>query len=520
MNQGNLKIKRALISVSDKTQLLELAEQLHKLGVEIISTGGTSRTLHDAGIPYQRVAQITEFPEIMAGRVKTLHPKIHGGILGLRDQHQAEAETHNIPWIDLVVVNLYPFVKVTQGGADFNEAIENIDIGGPAMIRAAAKNMGWVTVVVDPMDYTKLTQELSGGGISFATRKAFATKAFHHTSSYDTYIHEYLNQNMNHLEPLPLENILDQEAISFKLRRLEKLRYGENPQQNAALFHNSVGYGLAQAQILQGKTLSYNNLVDAEAAVQCVREFDRPACVIVKHANPCGVATGVTITEAYKKAFAADSKSAFGGIIALNQTCTAEIAEHVASIFMEVIIAPLFDEAALELLSKKPNLRVLQIEAWDKIYNPWQIKTISGGILIQEIDRSQVSLAQLKVVTHHVPDQATMEELLFAWRVVKHLKSNAIAITRAGESLCLGMGQVSRIDALELALKKFNGDLRGAVLASDAFFPFKDSIEFLAKTPIKSIIQPGGSVRDQEIIDACNSHGIAMAFTGVRVFAH
>lgn len=521
MNQQPLAIKRALISVSDKTNLLEFAEQLHILGVEIISTGGTSRALHDAGIPHQRVAQITEFPEIMDGRVKTLHPKIHGGILGLRNEHQAEAEKHQIPWIDLVVVNLYPFVEVTQQGCDFATAIENIDIGGPAMIRAAAKNMGWVSVMVDPSDYTRIIDELKQGGVSFATRKALATKAFQHTSSYDTYIYEYLNKQADaQIIKSEKQDILEQENVTLKLLRLEKLRYGENPQQNAALFQSPFGYGLAQAQVLQGKALSYNNLVDAEAAIQCVREFNEPACVVVKHANPCGVAIAADINDAYKKAFAADSKSAFGGIIALNQLCTSDIAEHVASIFMEVIIAPAYDEQALELLAKKPNLRVIQIEDWEKIHNPWQIKTISGGVLIQDLDQSKLNLAQLKVVTQHQPDAKTLQELLFAWRVVKHLKSNAIAITKNGVSVGLGMGQVSRVDALELAIKKCATDLQGAVLASDAFFPFKDNIEILAKTPIKAIIQPGGSVRDQEVIDACNAQGIAMAFTNTRVFAH
>lgn len=518
MNQEKLKVKRALISVSDKTNLVEFAEQLHNLGIEIISTGGTSRALHDAGIPHQRVAQITDFPEIMGGRVKTLHPKIHGGILGLRDEHQQEAESHDITWIDLVIVNLYPFIEVTQQGCNFDEAIENIDIGGPAMIRAAAKNMGWVSIIVDPKDYPKVTAELELGGINFATRKMLATKAFHHTGNYDTYIYEYLTQKVEAPETPP-SCILDEDEVNLKLLRLEKLRYGENPGQRAALFQNPVGYGLAQAQVLQGKTLSYNNLVDAEAALQCVREFTEPACIIVKHANPCGVAMGLNINEAYKKAFAADSKSAFGGIIALNQVCTSTIAEHVASIFMEVIIAPGYDDQALELLTKKPNLRVIQIEAWDKINNPWQMKTISGGVLIQDLDQSKLSLDQLKVVTQTQPDANTLNELLFAWRIVKHLKSNAIAITKQGVSIGLGMGQVSRIDAMELAVKKAS-DLQGAVLASDAFFPFRDSIDFLAKTPIKAIIQPGGSVRDQEVIDACNEHHIAMVFTGVRVFAH
>ena len=520
MNQEQLKVKRALISVSDKTNLAEFAEQLHNLGIEIISTGGTSRTLHEAGIPHQRVAQVTGFPEIMGGRVKTLHPKIHGGILGVRDEHQAEADEHEIPWIDLVVVNLYPFIEVTQRGASFDEAIENIDIGGPTMIRAAAKNMGWTGVVIDPKDYETIIDKLKQGGLDFEYRKTLATKAFHHTSSYDTYIYEYLDQQVDELDT-PAKDILEQDEVDLKLTRLEQLRYGENPQQKAALFQNPVSYGLAQAQVLQGKALSYNNLVDGEAALQCVREFNNAACVIVKHANPCGVAVAEHIDIAYKKAFAADSKSAFGGIIALNHICTSTIAEHVASIFMEVIIAPGYDETALEILGKKPNLRVIQIEDWDKINNPWQMKTISGGILVQELDHSKLTLEHLKIVTEHKPDDKTLHELLNAWRMVKHLKSNAIAITKDGVSMGLGMGQVSRIDAIELAVKKAGNHMKGAVLASDAFLPFKDSIEYLAEnTPITAIIQPGGSVRDQEVIDACNEHNIGMVFTGVRVFAH
>ncbi len=504
-------VRTALLSVSDKTGLVEFAQGLHRAGVKILSTGGTAKTLRDAGIPMTLVADVTGFPEIMEGRVKTLHPSIHGGILGKRDQHANEAKAHNIGWIDLVVVNLYPFQATVKRGANFADTIENIDIGGPAMIRAAAKNHDWVGVVHDPEDYEKVLVEIQQGGLTPLTRKTLAAKAFAHTAHYDAAIAAYLTDE---------HTLLDQTEWTLPLERLERLRYGENPHQEAALFKTSFGYGLATAQVLQGKALSYNNLMDAEAALQCVKEFSSPAAVIVKHANPCGVAVASTIEEAYQQAFAADSQSAFGGIIALNRPCTRGIAEQVKDVFMEVILAPRFDEDALALLSKKQNLRVIEMSDWNKISTPFAIRAISGGLLIQSTDQHTLTRSSLRCVTEREPTPQEWNELLFAWQVAKYLKSNAIAITKNQTSVGLSGGQVSRIAALEFALRKGHSNLSDAVLASDAFFPFRDNIDALRNTGIKAIIQPGGSVRDQEVIDACNEQGIAMVFTGIRCFNH
>lgn len=514
MNEEKTTVKRALLSVSDKTGLLPFAQSLVDAGVALISTGGTAQLLKEAGIAHMRVSDVTGFPEIMEGRVKTLHPLVHGGILGLRDQHQPIATAHGIEWIDLVVCNLYPFAKVIGEHADFDTAIENIDIGGPAMLRAAAKNIGWVGAVVDPSDYEAVSQAIQAQDFNFALRKKLSAKVYQHTAAYDACIANYLALPQ---QALPLTAA---ETLHLSLPREALLRYGENPHQQAALFKTPFGAGLAEAVMLQGKALSYNNLTDAEAALQCVHPLAESACVIVKHANPCGIAMAANITEAYRRAFAADSVSAFGGIIALNRPCTAEIAEEVSKIFMEVIIAPDFDLEAMKVFGKKPNLRVLQIPHWDKINNPWQFKSISGGLLIQNTDQSTLTISQLQCVTQKQPDAALLKELCFAWHVVKYLKSNAIALTQGGTSVGLGAGQVSRIDALNLALQKANTDLNGAVLASDAFFPFRDSIDALAKTPIKAIIQPGGSIRDAEIIAACDEHDMVMVFTGIRVFNH
>lgn len=516
MNEEKITIKRALLSVSDKTGLIPFAQSLVKAGVAIISTGGTAELLKQAGIAHTKVSDVTAFPEIMEGRVKTLHPLIHGGILGLRDAHQEIAAQHGIEWIDLVVCNLYPFAKVIREQAAFDIAVENIDIGGPAMLRAAAKNIGWVGAVVDPADYDAVIDAIQTHDFNFALRKKLSAKVYQHTAQYDAHIAAYLSEQPQQ-SVLPL---IEQETVHFTLPRKEVLRYGENPHQQAALFKTDFGYGLADGDILQGKTLSYNNLVDAEAALQCVHGLDQPACVIVKHANPCGIAVAENITLAYERAFAADPVSAFGGIIALNRSCTAEIAQKVSEIFMEVLIAPDYTPEALTLLAKKPNLRVLRIPEWNQINTPWQFKSISGGLLIQNTDTAILQKSELHCVTKKTPDVALLDELCFAWHVVKYLKSNAIAVTKAGVSVGLGAGQVSRIDALNLALQKANTDLDGAVLASDAFFPFRDSIDVLAKTPIKAIIQPGGSIRDKEIIAACDEHGIAMVFTGMRVFNH
>jgi len=527
----NNNIKTALISVSDKTHLIPFAQGLIQKNIQIISTGGTAEFLAQAGIPILLVSDLTGFPELMEGRVKTLHPKIHAGILGKRDNalHQEQAKAHEITWIDLVVVNLYPFEKTLEKNLENKlentqeKMIENIDIGGPAMLRAAAKNYAFVTVVHDPEDYSKILKEIQTGGVTESTRKNLAAKVFAHTAHYDQAVFSYLNLNNPH------KNIHLAPSINLNLSRLELLRYGENPHQKAALYQGTdLGYGLAQAKILQGKALSYNNLMDAEAAFQCVKEFEKSAAVIVKHANPCGVSMAENINQAYQQAFLADSQSAFGGIVALNQPCTLEIATHLSSIFMEVILAPEFNPEALKLLSQKPNLRVIQIQNWEKTQTPYAFRAISGGLLIQETDQHSIRAQDLDCVTEKKPSAEILEALIFTWKIAKYLKSNAIAISQNFTSLGLSGGQVSRIAALRFALEKSleksveksNHNLENAVLASDAFFPFVDNIEALKETGIRAIIQPGGSIRDAEIIQACNKLGICMVFTHIRCFNH
>lgn len=510
MNQNKIAVKRALISVSNKTGIVEFARGLHQLEIELISTGGTSKLLRENNIPVRDVSDLTGFPEIMDGRVKTLHPLVHGGILGLRDEHAAVAKEHRMEWIDLVVVNLYPFAEaIKKPGATFDDAIENIDIGGPTMIRSAAKNMGWVGVVVEADDYHNVLTELKEkNSLSFVTRKQLATKAFLHTANYDAMISDYL---------LPAETSPLQ--LNIHLEKHADLRYGENPQQTASAYRFSGGYGILSAKQYQGKELSYNNIADADAAVSCVKEFSTPACVIVKHANPCGVAIAEDIATAFQRAFEADSQSAFGGIVALNRPCTKETAEKIAPIFFEVIIAPAYSPEALDVLAKKANLRVLELK-FELSAAKQEYKFVEGGLLVQEKDVSVVSKKDLQVVTKKKPTEAELEALLFAWRVVKHIKSNAILIAKHNVTMGVGAGQVSRVDAVDIALKKAGAKLAGAVLASDAFFPFRDSIDLLANTGIQAIIQPGGSMRDNEVIAACDEHGIAMVFTGLRCFKH
>ncbi|MDO8954478.1 MAG: bifunctional phosphoribosylaminoimidazolecarboxamide formyltransferase/IMP cyclohydrolase [Gammaproteobacteria bacterium] len=503
-------IKTALISVSDKTGLIEFAQHLAAHNIIILSTGGTAKALQAAGIPITLVADITGFPEMMEGRVKTLHPKIHGGILGKRDQHAAEAKQYGIDWIDLVIVNLYPFAKTVQSEAPYHEIIDNIDIGGPAMIRAAAKNMQWVTVANDPEDYPIILAELNAhNGISLACRKKLAAKAFAHTAAYDALIAEYLNT----------DKFPSQLSISFE--RQEVLRYGENPHQQAALYtHSYKTKGLLAAKQLQGKALSYNNIADAEAALRCVQEFDQPACVIVKHANPCGVSTADTIDRAFTQAWQADSQSAFGGIVALNRACTPKIAEFLKQVFIEVIIAPGFDSDASDMLRAKPNYRLLALPQMPSASKGLAYKCIEGGLLVQDSDYAVIEADDLKCMTKRQPNAEQIKELLFAWKVVKHLKSNAILITQAHTIVGMGCGQVSRIDAVELAIKKAPNDLSACVLASDGFLPFTDNVDAIASAGIKAIIQPGGSIKDQDVIDACNEYGLVMVFTGIRCFNH
>lgn len=507
-------VRVALLSVSDKSNIVDFARGLHQCGVQILSTGGTAKVLEKANIPFTPVADVTQFPEIMTGRVKTLHPKIHGGILGLRDQHATEAKTHNVTWIDLVVVNLYPFQTSVLQGKSPETIIENIDIGGPAMLRSAAKNHRWVTAVHDPADYQKVLEALRNNkGIGYITRRELAAKAFIHTANYDAEIAAYFNEN----------SFFNQKEWVVPLQQAKTLRHGENPHQKAVLLRTPsslTGYGIGQIVCMQGKTLSFNNYLDADAALKCVQSFSEPACVVIKHANPCGAAVASTIEQAYERAFHANKQAAFGGVIALNRPCTGTIAKHLSGVFMEVILAPAFTPEAQQILATKPNLRVLMLPDWKKYVEPHVVKSISGGLLLQSSDQHQLSPKDLAIVTLKTVDTEEIKELLFAWKIVKYLKSNAIAITKNYVTLGLSGGQVSRINALQFAIQNSSDSLAGAVLASDAFFPFRDSIDALADTGIKAIIQPGGSIRDSEVIDACNERGIAMVFTHTRCFYH
>lgn len=510
-----IPIRRALLSVSNKKGIIEFARGLADLGIELISTGGTSQLLAEAQIPFSRVEDITGLPEMLDGRVKTLHPKIHGGILGRRDEHAVEAAKHQINWIDLVVVNFYPFAEVTQKNPNlsWDEMVEYIDIGGPTMVRAAAKNFAWVGVVVNPDDYAQVLMELRMHyGLGFETRKKLAEKAFGLTSHYDAMIHNFFmgKGEAPHHGP---------QHLTLHLEKLAELRYGENPHQRASAYHfRNKHSGVLFAVPHQGKPLSYNNLMDAEAAFACVSEFNEPACVIVKHANPCGVATANTIEEAYQRAYQADPLSAFGGIVALNRPCTKAVAEAITSIFMEVVLAPAFTEDALALFASKPNLRVLEMPM--QAEEAWEMKFITGGMLLQEKDLQTLAATDLKVVTRVKPQAEDISNMLFAWRVLKHIKSNGILIAKNNATIGIGAGQVSRIDAVDIAVRKAESEMAGAVLASDAFFPFRDSIDRIAKTGVRAVIQPGGSVRDEEVIAACDEYGIAMAFTGKRCFKH
>jgi phosphoribosylaminoimidazolecarboxamide formyltransferase/IMP cyclohydrolase len=602
-------VKRALLSVSDKSGLVEFANNLIKLGIDIISTGGTSKMLRQANIPHRQVDEITGLPEMLDGRVKTLHPKVHGGILGRRDEHASEAEQHGIEWIDLVVVNFYPFENaVVNGGGnksvkengkesekesekemDWQNVVEYIDIGGPTMVRAAAKNFAWLGVVTDPRDYAHIVSELTQAqGLEFETRKHLAEKAFALTSRYDAMIHRYFMERHQdkvidcHQEKAAVTGAADicaahtsmdidtginnQECPPQFCLQLEKkieLRYGENPHQKASAYqfnqgeqsinqdkpssrqhkldnqdsqenegnqgrqdkgkqaiphYSQTSQGILSAKQHQGKPLSYNNILDAEAALTCVNEFSEPACVIVKHANPCGAATAANIEQAYARAYQADPLSAFGGIIALNRPCTKTIAEAISSIFMEVVIAPSFTQEALTIFAAKPNLRVMALPEQNK--QAWEMKFITGGILLQEKDAQIITPQDLKIVTQAQPNQDDIDAMLFAWRILKHIKSNGILIAKHNATIGIGAGQVSRIDAVDLAVRKAGENIQNAILASDAFFPFRDSIDRIAQTGVRAIIQPGGSVRDEEVIAACNENKIAMVFTGKRCFRH
>ena len=496
----------------DKTGIVGLAKSLHQHGIEIISTGGTEKTLGDAGLQVKNISAYTGFPEIMDGRVKTINPLVEGGILGLRDKHADDAKTNKIEWIDLVVCNLYPFSEtISQADCDLMAAMENVDIGGPTMIRSAAKNVGWVTAVVDPQDYQKIIDELNEFvAISFETRKELSAKAFGHTAQYDTIIHNYLKDK-------ELSN-----DLSLTYNKHSAMRYGENPHQSAAAYQypNDRSNNILNAKVHQGKQLSYNNIMDADAALNCLKEFEQTACVVVKHANPCGVAIGDELTDVYNRAFNADSLSAFGGIVALNKTCTVAVAEAMSNVFVEIVLAPSFDDNALSVLSKKKNLRVLEVGEVAPRENKLEFRNVDGGVLVQDIDTNVLTLDELKTVTKEVPSDAEMKTMLFGWKVLKHVKSNAILLVKNNETIGVGAGQVSRVDAVDIALKKSGKRLDNSILCSDAFFPFRDSIDKISNTGISAVVQPGGSVRDQEVIDACDEHGIAMVFTGRRCFKH
>jgi phosphoribosylaminoimidazolecarboxamide formyltransferase / IMP cyclohydrolase len=518
-------IKQALISVSDKAGVLEFAQGLQQLGVNILSTGGTARLLAENGVTVTEVADYTGFPEMLDGRVKTLQPKVHAGILARRDlaEHVETLKKHGIPTIDLVVVNLYPFsATVAKPDCTLEDAIENIDIGGPTLVRAAAKNHAHVAIVTDPLDYPDVLAEMqtNSGAISDATRFDLAKKAFSHTAAYDSAISNYLtaiNADGSKTE-YPVQ-------INFNFAKVQDMRYGENPHQSAAFYRdlNHVPGGIADYTQVQGKELSYNNVGDSDAAWECVKTFEQPACVIVKHANPCGVAIADSVLNAYKLAYATDPTSAFGGIIAFNRELDeATAAQIIANQFVEVIIAPSVTEAALKVTAAKQNVRVLTAPL-SNIYNRYDMKRVSGGLLVQTPDTLNVQAAQLKVVTKAQPTGGQLQDLLFAWRVAKYVKSNAIVFCKGGQTLGVGAGQMSRVDSTRIAsIKAHNAglSLAGSVVASDAFFPFRDGLDVLAEAGAKAVIQPGGSMRDAEVIGAADEHGIAMVFTGFRHFRH
>lgn len=513
-------IKRALLSVSNKNKIVEFAKGLEKLGVEIISTGGTAKTLEDAGIKVIPISEVTGFPEILDGRVKTLHPKVHGGLLAIRKdlKHQRQLKELDIKPIDLVAINLYPFKEVIKkDGATFEEAIENIDIGGPTMLRSAAKNHQDVIAIVDPDDYENVLEMLEKyDDLDESTRRKLALKVFEHTANYDAIISGYLRKQEEGINDFP-------ENLTLVYEKAQVLRYGENPHQKAA-FYREVDAGtstLAGAKQLHGKKLSFNNLNDAEGALNAVLEFDVPAAVGVKHTNPCGVACAKNIHEAYVRAYEADPVSIFGGIVALNRPVDKKTAEELVKIFLEIVIAPSYEPDALEVLKTKKNLRVLEIDLAKRSKENWDIKRVSGGLLVQEPDVEDIDVKDLKVVTNRAPSNKELEDLMFAWKVVKHVKSNAIVLAKDKVTVGVGAGQVNRIWPTQQSITQAGDEkAKGSVLASDAFFPFSDVVEAAAKAGVTAIIQPGGSIRDEESIRAANENNIAMVFTGMRHFRH
>jgi len=522
------QIKRALISVSDKTGIVEFAKGLAAMGVDIISTGGTAKALRDAKIPVKEISDYTGFPEILDGRLKTLHPKIHGGILGIREnaRHSKEMEANGIDPIDLIVVNLYPFeATVARPECSFEDAIENIDIGGPTMLRAAAKNHNDVAVVCDPVDYEVIIKEMKeqGGKLSTRTKFRLAKKVFAHTARYDAAIATYLHRYDDERNRLDLPSL-----VGFTFEKVQDLRYGENPHQKAAFYRDTVKCNepsIVGAKQLHGKELSYNNIMDADATLEMVGEFlDSPfAAIIIKHTNPCGVALSKTsLADAFAKALACDPVSAFGGIIGLNREVDEATAKAVSGGFFEVVVAPSFAKAAINTLIKKKNIRLLEVPRLCSSFTPsgYNLRKVVGGILLQQRDVSRDDVRKSEVVTKRAPTEDEWSGLEFAWRVCKHVKSNAVIYTASDATIGIGAGQMSRVDSSRIAIMKAKSSLRGSVVASDAFFPFRDGVDEAASAGATAIIQPGGSIRDDEVITAANEHGLAMIFTGVRHFKH
>jgi phosphoribosylaminoimidazolecarboxamide formyltransferase/IMP cyclohydrolase len=530
--QQAIPIKRALLSVSDKTGIVEFAQALANSGVEILSTGGTASLLRQSGIAVKDVSEHTGHPEIMDGRVKTLHPKVHGGILGRRDIDSKIMERHEIATIDLVVVNLYPFAEtVAKEECSLEDAIENIDIGGPTMVRAAAKNHKDVLIVVDPQDYAALTDELASNDncTSYKRRFDLAVKAFEHTAQYEGMIADYLGKQINALNDESEEEQYSPFPRTLNIQMIKKqdLRYGENSHQSAAFYveHDIQEASVASAVQLQGKALSFNNIADTDSALECVKEFDQPACVIVKHANPCGVAVSASIAEAYELAYQTDPTSAFGGIIAFNRELDQETAEKIISRqFVEVIIAPKVSEDAKKVITQKQNVRLLECGDWyGQLTEGNDFKRVNGGMLVQERDFGMVEADDLTIVSKRTPNEEELQDLMFTWKVAKYVKSNAIVYAKAGQTVGVGAGQMSRVYSAKIAGIKAadeNLEVAGCVMASDAFFPFRDGIDAAASAGITAVIQPGGSMRDEEVIAAADEHGMAMVFTGMRHFKH
>ncbi|MGP4060616.1 bifunctional phosphoribosylaminoimidazolecarboxamide formyltransferase/IMP cyclohydrolase [Halobacillus sp. H74] len=508
--------KRALLSVSNKQGLIDFAEQLHELDYELVSTGGTKRAIEEAGIPVLSISEVTDFPEIMDGRVKTLHPSVHGGLLAKRgnEDHMKQLDELDIQTIDLVAVNLYPFKEtIAKEGVTEAEAIENIDIGGPTMLRAAAKSFEDVTVVVAPSDYGEVITALRSGGLAYESRRKLSAKVFRHTANYDAMIAGYFSDLTEEAYP---------ETYSVTYEKVQSLRYGENPHQTASFYKkaNTEGTSLADAEQLNGKELSYNNIQDANAALEVVLEFNQPAAVAVKHMNPCGVGVGDSLYDAYVKAYEGDPVSIFGGIVALNKEVDADTAAKLKEIFLEIIIAPSFSQEALDLLTTKKNLRLLKVDLKKSDRPAHKLTTVNGGLLVQDTDEGSLDSVELEVATEREPSEQELEDMKLGWKVVKHVKSNAIVVAKGDRTLGVGAGQMNRVGAAKIAFEQAGENAVGSIMASDAFFPMPDTVEAAAEAGVTAIIQPGGSKRDQDSVDACNKHGITMVFTRMRHFKH